>query len=87
MVHSSRMTVPHLVKTAASQFLASGDGDSLRVFEARFKVAVTEAAGDDQKVMLLDEAAHGELPERDGRRQVILDFVERQRRILRGELS
>ncbi len=77
-----------LTTNAAGEFLSTGNGDSLGIFEARLKDIVAKASNNDQKAALLDEVAHHieALPEKDGRRQVILDFIETQRRILQGEL-
>ncbi len=81
--------VPHFVKNAASAFLASGEEINLLAFERLLKEAVAKVSGNDQKIALLDEAARDfvAFPDRDGRLQVIMDFVESQQRLLRDELS
>ena len=83
------MALPYLVENAPREFLATGAGESLLVFEAHFKNAITGMTRVDQKIKLLDEAVKGivALPDSDNRLQVLLDFLERQRQILAGDPS
>ncbi len=80
------MAVPHLVLSGADEYLARGDGDSLRVFETRVEDSIGHVPAE-KKLALIEEIA-AELRGRSagGGVQVLLDFLGRQRRVVRGEL-
>ena len=81
------MTVPHLVSSGASDYLARGSGDSLRIFQTRVEDAIGHVSASD-KVTLIDETAKylQSMNSVGGRLQVLLGFLDRQRQIVRGEL-
>jgi hypothetical protein len=83
------MVTAHLVTKAASDYLALGDGESLRIFERRTEDALGHVQEVDRKLALIDQAQHDlESSETTDRRrlQVLLDFLDRQRHIIKGVL-
>lgn len=78
------MPLSYLVENAAREFLATGAGESLQVFEAHFKNTIAGMTRVDQKIKFLDEAVKGigALPDSDNRLQVLMDFLEHHRQIL-----
>ena len=80
------MTGPHLILSGAIDYLAQGDNCSLRAFETRVEDAIGHVEPS-RKAALINDIVDWLASNGAGEGvQVLLDYLDRQRHVVQGEL-